>query len=111
MCDSDEAVEPLVSAFRRARKQHECFAHYTAIIYDGFEAFKHCLRCWAIGNAILEAGGESCQYDLHCGVSWEEAFGGPPPDEIARLAFLTREEAQRLRVDSPWDDEVGEGKA
>ena len=107
MCLDSDVGEPVVDGWRKARKEHVCFAcretiragdryHYTSQIDKGeFNQFKHCARCWAICGAILEAGAESVQYDLRCGVSWQEAFGENPPDEVARLAFLTPDEAQR----------------
>ena len=122
MCDSDDYATPIVSAWRKARKEHRCFAcreairagdryHYTAESSEGFAQFKHCARCWAMLGAILEAGAESAQYDLHCGTSWQEAFDAEPPEDVARLAFMTPEEAQRtVPTRSAWDDEVGEGK-
>jgi hypothetical protein len=106
MCDDDyDCSEPIASEWRRARKEHRCFAcheairpgdryHFEAQKYDEFETFKHCARCWAIANAILSAGAESVRWDLNCGVSWEEAFGAEPPDEVAALAFMTPDEAQ-----------------
>ena len=46
---------------------------------------------------ILHAGAETVQWDLNCGASWDEEFG-PVPDEVARLAFLTPDEAQAALV-------------
>jgi len=117
MCEDYDGSEPIVDAWRRARKEHKCFAcgesihqgdvyHFTAQKDDEFCTFKHCARCWALGQAIIDAGADSWQYDLRCGVSWQEAFGEEPPDEVARLAFMTREEAQATiaveRKPSPW---------
>jgi hypothetical protein len=45
-------------------------------------------------DALINRGAEAVAWDLNCGEVWEE-----PPDKIARLAFLTREEAQALDVD------------
>ena len=106
MCEDGEWSEPIADEWRRARKEHKCFAcreiikvgdryHFVAQKDDAFFTVKHCARCWAMGKAILEAGADSWQYDLRCGVSWQEAFGGDPPAEVERLAFLTREEAQK----------------
>jgi hypothetical protein len=109
VCEADDyGVEPLVEVSPRARKEHRCFACKEAIrpgdryrkviqIYDGeFEIFKHCLRCWRLMNAILDAGAETVQWDLNCGTSWEKAFERPIPDEVAALAFMTPDEAQGL---------------
>lgn len=114
MCEEFDGSELIVSAWRKARKEHRCFAcretirvgdryHFTAQRDDEFCMFKHCARCWAMGQAVLRAGADSWQYDLRCGVSWQEAFGGDPPDEVARLAFLTPDEAQ-TELDTVSDD-------
>ena len=112
MCDSDDYNEPIVIEWRKARKEHKCVAcgetiragdryHFVSQKDDTFGTFKHCARCWTLGEAILEAGADSWQYDLNCGVSWQEAFGQEPPDEVARLAFMTREEAQATIARKP----------
>lgn len=108
MCDSGEFDNEFESHEQvRARKQHQCFAcrevirpgdRYSRTVNksDGeFTMFRHCLRCWAIMDALLSAGAESVQYDLNCGTEYEDAFG-PIPDALARLAFLTPDEAQAL---------------
>lgn len=43
---------------------------------------------------LTRESGEGVRYDLDCGVSWEEAFDGPPPEDVAALAFMGRDEAQ-----------------
>lgn len=108
MCyDDGDTDEPLANEWRRARKEHKCYAcremirrgdryHFTAGVQDGFYAIKHCARCWWMGQEILEAGAETWQFDLRCGVSWEEAFEGEPPSDVAALAFLTPDEAQAM---------------
>lgn len=108
MCDDSGDYEPIISEeWRTARKPHKCYAcreeirigdcyHVTVQKNDGeLLMFKHCARCDALVGALLDAGAESVQWDLHCGVSYREAFGEDPPPEIARLAFLTPDEAQR----------------
>lgn len=107
MCGSEcDVSEPIVVEWRKARKEHRCYAcretirtgdryHFTAQKDDAFATYKHCARCWMMGGAILEAGADSWQYDLRCGVSWREAFDEEPPENIARLAFMTPDEAQK----------------
>lgn len=108
MCDDDYQSVELQSRWQRARKEHQCFAcretirpgdhyHLTVQKYDNLEHFKHCARCWAVVSALLDAGAHSVQWNLNCGTPYEEAFGEPIPEEVARLAFLTRDEAQALR--------------
>lgn len=94
--DGPDAFKEVV---RTARKEHQCSAcdetiapghRYVAIsgVWDGSPgSFKHCLRCHAITDAIYAAGGDGVQIDLACGHDWEEAFGGPPPENVAALAF------------------------
>jgi hypothetical protein len=109
MCDGgNDYEEPLTQAWRRARKEHRCFAchetiragdhyHYIAQMYEGdFNTYKHCARCRAMIDALFAAGASEVQWDLHCGTPWEEAFGGEPTPEIAALAFMTPDEAQML---------------
>jgi hypothetical protein len=116
MCYDDYECEDIASEWRRARKEHRCFAcretirpgdryHFTAQKYDDFDVFKHCARCWAMIGAILHAGAGSVQWDLNCGTPWEEAFEREPPPEVAALAFLTPDEAQRTAV--PADLRLG----
>ena len=108
VCENDDYAPLLRDSWHRARKEHRCFAcremirvgdryHSVAQVTDGeFDVYKHRARCWAMCNAILEAGAEAVQWDLHCGESWEDAFGGPPPDDVARLAFLSPDEGQEI---------------
>lgn len=109
MCDVYDSNPPIAEEWRKAKKEHKCYAcreiirigdryHFIAQKDDEFFTVKHCARCWTMGEAILEAGSDSWQYDLACGVSWQEAFGQEPPDEIARLAFITPGEAQKELV-------------
>jgi hypothetical protein len=107
VCENEgEYPEPLTAEWRRARKPHRCYAchedirkrdkyHIVVQIYDGeVETFRHCARCWVMASAIQSKTGY-VQWDLHCGELWETAIGDVPHD-IARLAFLTPDEAQRL---------------
>lgn len=86
-----------------ARKDHACMACHETIasghtyrktdsLYDGsWEHWKHCLRCWAIFDAIQDAmrdayGPIAIEPGLDCGERWEDNFG-PPPPEVEALAF------------------------
>jgi hypothetical protein len=106
MCDSDfDNPIDMQSRWRFARKAHVCFAcketirsgdryHVSVQLYESeIQHFKHCARCWMLCEAILEAGAESVQWDLHCDETWEGRFG-PIPDNVAVLAFMTPDEAQ-----------------
>ena len=44
---------------------------------------------------LAQPGNEGFIHGFMCGHDWEDVFEGPPPPEVARLAFLTQEEAQR----------------
>lgn len=106
MCYEEYEATDLSSEWLKARKEHTCFAchetirkgdryHRTAQLYDGTpDVFKHCARCWMLVERIIHVNG-SCQWDLNCGTAWEEEHG-PVPDDVARLAFLTPDEAQAL---------------
>lgn len=90
-----------------ARKQHHCDAcrasigigekySYTFIVYDGESSTtKRCMRCDAIYDHLCEVNSDSetgVDLELKCGHDYEEIHGCEPPEEIARLAFLTGEE-------------------
>lgn len=113
MCgyDADCPTATLEDGWRKARKEHKCCAchemirkgdhyHFLAGIWDGesFARFKHCARCWAILRALWAADAEP-ELHLDCGETWESALEGPVPEEVARLAFLTPDEAQALVED------------
>ena len=67
MCDGDydDHVTELERGWRKARKEHRCFAcretiragdryHVIAQVYDGgLSRVKHCARCWAMVKALL----------------------------------------------------------
>jgi hypothetical protein len=108
MCDeSDDYAVELTREWRRARKEHRCYAcretirkadryHVTAHIFEGrLETFKHCARCYTILEALWSAGAEAVDLGLDCGETWEDNFDECPP-EVARLAFMTRDEAQAM---------------
>jgi len=109
MCDGEfEGSVRIESSWRKARKTHRCFAcrreirvgdryHREFQEYEGeADFYKHCARCWAIVEALFENGAESVQWDLACGTDWVAAFGDDPPENVARLAFVTLDEAQEL---------------
>lgn len=119
MCDEWGDSTDLSRQWVKARKEHKCFAcqqtiqpgelyHRTAAEMDGtVDVFKHCATCWQICVSLWAAGAQWVQYDLKCGERWEDNFG-ELPDDVAALAFETRDEAQeraRLRAasDSPRD--------
>lgn len=99
---------------RRARKEHRCDACRETIrvgdsyineftVYDGnSDTTKRCLRCDAMLDAIqsrmidadIDPHEEGVDRALNCGHTWNEDFREEPPEEVARLAFLTRDEAQ-----------------
>lgn len=106
MCYDDGDYAPtLTDEYRKARKEHRCIAcheaippghryHVTVQVFEGdLEEYKHCARCWVLAMEILHMNG-TVQWDLNCGTSWQEAAGEDPPESVARLAFLTPEEAQ-----------------
>lgn len=94
----------------RARKQHCCDACgetirigdvYTAH-FDVFEgetrSVKRCARCEIIYQHLLkrceDPNVSAPDLKLNCGHDYEEVHGVPPPDDIARLAFMTQDEIQ-----------------
>ncbi len=106
MCDLDGEVAEVQDTYtRRARKDYWCCAcgdkierthlyKRTGALFDGsWSTYRHCLRCWAMLDAIFKRG-ESASWYLDCGESWEDVFG-ELPDDVARLAFMTPEEAQQ----------------
>jgi len=87
--------------FPRARKEHECEAcgetiragdQYArvAIVFDrSAETVKRCMRCQRLHEHLRV----TCDDDtwpaerLDCGDLYEDVHTGPPPEEIAALAF------------------------
>ena len=101
---------------RKARKEHDCCAcgrvirpgqRYANVftVYDGnAETFKRCGACEATWVHLLSLcerlNRETCdnlypREDLGCGLKYQSEWG-ELPDEIARLAFMTDEEASAL---------------
>lgn len=106
-CEADAMSQCCSTARRRARKQHECCACEIPIlpgdryvettgVWDGQPSrFRHCLRCFAIVDALSSKSDVECvQLDLRCGDTWDD-----PPPEVARLAFLTHDEIQQLATE------------
>ena len=100
----------------RARKEHECDAcdakirkgdRYARIFIRDSEGdastVKRCLRCQRIHEHLRKLGSPDNMWPaerLDCGEEYEEHWGAPPPDELAKLAFMTDDEAQRELVPS-----------
>jgi len=106
MCDADGDQCPVwKERTRTARKPHECLGcretigpghkyNETRSLFDGcWSTWKHCLRCWAMFQALAEKTREGGFYvvaidpELACGETWLANFGEPPP-EVAALAFM-----------------------
>lgn len=89
--------------WRRARKQHECYACHETIrtgdLYhidsqrlDGeFYRFKHCARCWRMIEFLWSYTCDAVAYDLDCGA---EPFDEDDPDAPHEIAFWTPDDAQ-----------------
>lgn len=110
MCgEPDYVYTSMTGMYRKARKDHTCYAcadtikkgyhyHYEFCTGgdDGPEYYKHCMRCWEMLSAIIKALPDGAiRWDLNCGLAWEDEIGELPP-EVARLAFMTPDEAQQL---------------
>ena len=99
---------------RRARVAHKCDAcgeairrgdrySYTFSVFEGEpDTVKRCARCEMMYRALVPIQPEdtACDPELKCGHTWEDNFDGPPPDDVARLAFVTPDEAQALLAGS-----------
>lgn len=106
MCDVVDSSEVVKDEFRRARKPHGCSAcresipaghdyHYGFYITDGEpDAYKHCLRCWEMFLELCSVSREPVAFDLDCGHVWEDTIG-ELPERVARLAFMSPEDAQQ----------------
>lgn len=105
MCDDwSDGPSAWSERYRVARKEHHCCAcretirvgdryHYASGVWDGSGgSFKHCLRCWAMLEA-LEGKIEGAVLTLDCGEDWTKTIGELPED-VAALAFMTRDEMQ-----------------
>lgn len=105
----DESYDVYDETLRKANKRHTCGAcgeaielgdyyHSVHLVFDGSaETVKRCARCQAIHAHLRTKGrGDSMWPDerLNCGEEYEAHWGEKPPDEVAALAFATREEMQ-----------------
>lgn len=113
MCGGDPYDEPAVETrvWRKARKEHQCIAcretirkgdryHYWTQLWEGSwgKPIRHCARCYAICKALWKVtNGEGIEVELNCGELWDDNFG-EPPEEVARLAFMSADDAQRELV-------------
>jgi len=113
----DECYTSYEETFPRARKEHTCGAcgdripggHRYARVFiresaDGdCYTVKRCLRCQHIHEHLrmIDPGSQWPDEELDCGEEYESHWGVPPPDSIARLAFLTPDEAQRELAPGP----------
>lgn len=70
---------------------------YSSGVWEGTPgSFKHCARCWHLYTELCDRSHDDVAIMLDCGETWESSFGEAPPSDIAALAFLTSDEAQRL---------------
>jgi hypothetical protein len=107
----DETYDVYDETAVRARIAHRCGAcgetircgdRYTKVhivFQASAETIKRCLRCQAIHEHLrgLDPGETWPDERLDCGQDYEADWGEPPPDEVARLAFLTADEIQALK--------------
>lgn len=121
--DSGESVANYRSGHVVARVEHQCDCcagtirpgdtHYHASwFYEGYCSFRRCARCHLLylklvslhkAERILDEEGDPMGVDpeLNCGHSFEKVFGREPPEELARLAFMTRDEIQAMLAVAP----------
>lgn len=110
-CFDGEPIDVDQEVTRRARKEHICdacrgtiprthfYIRHTVIWDGGVEVIKRCLRCQAIYEELCKLHHQECEdtapaWRLDCGDTFRDVFDRDPPPELARLAFLTPEEAQ-----------------
>ena len=115
--DCDEAYDVYRETWRTARVEHRCCAcretiavgHrycYVAVVFDReARSYKRCAKCQATHLHLRELcrkTGDMIWPDeqLSCGLKYEDEWG-PLPDEIAAIAFMTQDEAQRLAPTVP----------
>lgn len=115
-CDG-EAPDLWRESPKRARVAHQCRAcsetirpgdlyHYTFFIYEGVnETLRRCARCEVLYRALVklhqlerpeveDVGEPGVAPELDCGHTFEQVFKRAPPEELARLAFMTPAEMQ-----------------
>lgn len=116
---AEVGVEVYRCTVRRARKTHKCYAcgrkihsgqkySYTFVVSEGEQyKIKRCGACeitYRHLDKLCREHNESehstdwlvPELDLSCGLAYAEEWGGPPPEHIARLPFLTDDEAAQL---------------
>lgn len=105
---AEETYDVYSERERRAIKDHVCDACNETvrsgdvycrvfIVFEGDpEAIVRCLRCQAIHEHLRAlAPGEMWPDErLKCGMKYEDEWNGPPPAEIAELAFLSQNDMQ-----------------
>lgn len=110
----DEFYAVHSKVIRRARKQHICcccdspiqIGHRYVIVFTVFDGesntYKRCLRCDRIHGHLVEKGdGQTYPAEaLNCGETYQDHWGEEPPEQIAALAFMLPDEAQKL-LESP----------
>lgn len=106
MCGDDYETALQTSGWRRARKTYPCCAcpegikagelyrYHKTLYEDRWDLYRHCARCAAICIALWKAGAGAIDLELDCGELWDWNF--PPDPEVEQLAFLSRDEAQKL---------------
>lgn len=114
MCADADRPDACRSVWRRARREHRCYAcreairpgdrhRYTSGIWSREPAsYRHCARCWTLLAALERMGAEPV-LGLDCGETLESiglaALLAPEVlDRLHALAFVTRDEAQALAV-------------
>lgn len=105
----DECYDVYDEHFPRARKAHVCSAcegpirpgdiyARVGIVFQGeAESLKRCLGCQRIHEHLrrLAVGEMWPDERLNCGEEYEDHWGEKPPEDIARIAFMTPDEMQR----------------
>lgn len=105
----DESYDVYREHFPKASVSHTCDAckrpipkgHVYArvfIVFEGeAETVKRCLTCQALHKHLrtLDPGEMWPDERLDCGIEYSEHWNREPPEHIAKLAFLTAEEAQQ----------------
>lgn len=113
MSADDMSDGPSVSrdTFPRARKEHRCDGCHGTIrrgdrylrcfgVWEGdASTWKYCAACKLLIDAIMsQPGNEGFVHGFDCGHSWRDVFESDPPDDVARLVFMTPDEAQKELV-------------
>lgn len=111
MCDVYETADVWDEKWRRARKVHRCSGcredicpkelyKYYSWVHDGTAGnYKHCARCAKLLDTLngqVRRGDPVPSPEFGCGMTWVDAFGEEPPEEVVELAFMNRVEVQEL---------------